>query len=366
MNRLPIALLLCISICASAQTNFTAGYIVKANGDTLRGYLQEELRKDLLFSIKFKPGSTSTAFETLTPADITSFKYESGDVYKLISFKNTLNDSTPAQTCFALQLVTGPYNLYSYIENEEIYFVVIGNNVSYFVYNTTTDNSGQIKNEGNYLSRLLAMAASCNDRSLHSDQLTYNEKDISDFVNKLNNCIAPGSSSTNHYQKAKAITQLSIFAGGFSVGKNRNQLTGDIAFRVTYPQLSKNVFLNIGIHYSNTTIDKREKIIGTVVELSVTKDDIFCVPLTIQYNIGQGIIQPFFYGGLAAAYLTQNTTHSVYDQFPTVDLPNKFEVSVIGAIGIEGHITKNFCIKAEWRYEELLQYPALGLSYTFK
>jgi hypothetical protein len=366
MKPLSTAILLCISIYASAQTNFTPGYIVKSSGDTLRGYLQEELRKDILFSIKFKVNNTSTSFETFTSTNIMGFKYESGDLYKSISFKNTLNDTAAVQTSFALQLVTGPYNLYSYIENEETYFVVLGNNVSYFIYNTVTDNSGLVKIEGNYSSRLQALAVSCHDRSLHSDLITYNEKDISDFIYKLNNCIAPNSSSTNHYQKQKALMSVSLFAGGISVGKNRNQLTGDLALRIIYPQLSKNVSLNIGVHYSHTTDDKRQKLFGSNVELSITKDDIFCVPLTMQYNIGQGIIQPFFYGGFGAAYVKEQSTYSVYAQNPLPNLPAKFEASVIGAIGIEGHVTSNLYIRAEWRYEEIFQYPAIGLSYNFK
>src|ERR1700753_4122921 len=127
MNRLPIVVLLCISLSSFAQNNFVPGFVIKMNSDTVKGFLQEESRKDIVFSISFKPDNNSTV-QNFTPSEITAFGYETGDLFKAISFKNTLSDSAQTQTCFALQLVTGSYDLYSYLSKEEIYFVVIGNN----------------------------------------------------------------------------------------------------------------------------------------------------------------------------------------------------------------------------------------------
>jgi hypothetical protein len=363
MNRLPIVLLLCISICTSAQTNFTAGYIIKTNGDTLHGYLQEELRSQLVFQLQFKTDNTNSSVETFTTNEVKAFKYEKGDLYKKITFKNTLPDSGYMETIFALELVEGAYNLYSYIFNEQTYFIVDASGTSYFLYNSVFNANGAIVTEGNYISRLSVLAAVCPNRSFNAEQLNYAEKDISKYIFDLNNCISPNAASINRYQKPKTITQITIFAGAIVLGKNRNQFTSDVALRIIYPQLSKNIFINIGAHYSHTMQDDKEKAFGSTIELSTTKDDIFCLPLTIQYNIGHGIIQPFAYGGFGFSYLKEQSTYSVYTN-PGSPSSNKFGLSVIGAIGIEGHLSTSLYIKAEWRCELIGQYPAVGFAYN--
>src|SRR5580698_6368944 len=179
MKRLPIALLLCISIYSSAQNNFTEGYIVKTDGDTIRGYLQEELRPNLVFQVQFKTDNSNSSFQTFTTNDLKAFRYETGDHYKKIIFKNTLPDSSYMETVFALELVEGAYNLYAYILKEETYFIVEGNGASYFLYNTIYNGNGAVIIEGNYISRLGVLATACLNKSYNAEQLNYAEKDIS-------------------------------------------------------------------------------------------------------------------------------------------------------------------------------------------
>jgi opacity protein-like surface antigen len=366
MNRcLPILMLVCISICSSAQTTlFTAGYIVKQDGDTVQGYLQEEIRTKLLYQVKFKAGDLGAAVQTFTPADIMLFKYEPGNLYKAITFFNAVADASPSKTCFALQLVSGTYSLYSYLADDQTYFVTIGNGVSYQLYNAVYNTNGSLDKEGNFISRLELLSATCLSRALHADQIPYNEKEIAKFIFDLNNCISPNSASNNYYQKPKTITQFSAFVGGIVLGKNKNQFTADVALKLTYPQLSRNVSINIGAHFSHTTKENTAKEFGSTVLLNSPNDDIFSVPLTIQFNFTDGLIQPFIYAGFAVAYLNQNVTYSNYST-STVEPPDKFGLSAIAALGLEAHVTTNLYIRAEWRYELLVQYPALGVNFLF-
>src|SRR5580698_4939105 len=105
MNRLLTALLLCISICSAAQTNFAPGYIIRTNGDSLQGYLQEEVRTQLVFQIQFKTDISNSSVQTFTPNEVKAFKYEGGDQFRAITFKNTLPDNGNMETVFALELV---------------------------------------------------------------------------------------------------------------------------------------------------------------------------------------------------------------------------------------------------------------------
>ncbi|HSZ86165.1 MAG TPA: hypothetical protein VK787_09055 [Puia sp.] len=360
MKRLPIALLLCISIYLSAQNNFTAGYIVKTDGDTLHGYLQEELRNQLVFQIQFKTDNSNSSFQTFTTNDVKAFRYETGDHYKKITFKNTLPDSGYIETVFAMELVEGAYNLYSYILKEETYFITQGNGASYFLYNTTYNANGAILIDGNYISRLGVLAAACPNKFFNTEQLNYAEKDISKYIFDLNNCLSPNTASINHYQKPKTTSQIVVFAGGMILGKNKNQITADAAMRLMYPQLSKDLFVIICIHYSHS--NRPQNVLDVIY---LFEDEVICVPLTLQYNFTIGPVHPYLSGGFAAAHLTEKNTPALYYVASKIPPQNRFGISVIAAAGVEGNITNNLIIKAEWRYEFFLQYPVVGIAYSF-
>lgn len=142
------------------------------------------------------------------------------------------------------------------------------------------------------------------------------------------------------------------------MGKNKNQITLDASARLNYPQLSKNVYIYIGAHFTHTTRDDTEEEFGSDVVLDVAKDSIFCIPVTIKYNFTKGIIQPFVYGGFSAAYLQETVTYSAYASPSGEPPPSKFGIGVIGAIGVEGHINPNLYIKAEWRYAIYFNFKA--------
>jgi len=364
MNRLPIILLLCMAIYSPGQTNFSPGYVVKTSGDTLRGYLQEELRNQLVFQVQFKANINNPSFKTLSLKDIDAFNYASGDSYRKITFRNTLPDSGYQETVFALILVKGSYNLYSFILKEETYFIVEGNGTSYFLYNSTFNGNGAIITEGNYTSRLGVLAAACTRASLNPEQLNFNEKDLSKFVFDLNNCISPNSATINLYQKPKTTSQFALFAGGMILGKNENQASVDAALRLTYPQLSNNVSINVGFHYSRSNRIQHDIDENYNHFEYLFNDEIICVPLTLQYYFKFGPVHPYVSGGFAASHLSEkNTTTDYYSVL--VPPENEFGISVIAAIGIEWNIKDNLYAKTEWRYEFFIQYPIIGIAYIF-
>ncbi|HLY69471.1 MAG TPA: hypothetical protein VKR53_07060 [Puia sp.] len=364
MKRLPIALLLCISIYSSAQNNFVAGFIVSTNGDTLHGYLQEELRNQLVFQIQFKTDKSNPSIQTFSTNDVKSFKYETGDSYRKLTFKNTFPDSGYVETVFAMELVEGAYHLYSYILKEETYFIVEGNGVSYLLYNTTYNANGAVLTEGNYIARLGVLAASCPNKSFNTEQLNYGEKDISKYIFDLNNCLSPNTAAINHYQRPKAISQIVVFAGGIILGKNKNQVTADAAMRFTYPQLSKDLYIIVGIHYSKA--NRIQKDVDQYYNhfTYLFNDEIICVPLTLQYNFKIGAVHPYISGGFAASHLSEKNAATNYNS-PYIPAQNSFGISVIGAIGVESSVSNNLFIKAEWRYELYMQYPIVGIAYSF-
>lgn len=359
---LAFALLLSSFSCFT-QTKFTPGYIVKTNGDTVKGNLQEEVRPNLLYNVKFK-ADINAAEQNFTPADIRAFSYESGNLYKSISFINTLGDSAVTQTCFALVLVEGQNNLYSIVSDKKKYFIITTGESSFFLYDADYDNNGFVKSEGNYASRIAQFSSLCKSRNLHPELVRYDEKEMANFVFDLNNCASPNSVSLNHYKKPKTNTQIVIFAGGISFG-NQSQVTAEALFRLSSPQISKGGVLNIGLHFSRTVrIDKTKygyltyKRLGTYTDLSV--------PLYLQYNFLPGPIRPYVIAGFGLGDFRQEFTNDNLPYFASYAPANsQFGVAIIGGIGIEVNIIKQLMAKVDWRYEYLMQFPTVGVALIF-
>ena len=197
---------------------------------------------------------------------------------------------------------------------------------------------------------------------MHPEQIRYNEKDLASFISQLNNCVSPGAASTDYYQKPKTETQIVAFAGGLPMGV-RNQFTAEVILRLIYPQLSKKIYFNVGPHYSHTYKTRRDRDDGNFFFTRSIQDDIFSVPVTIQYSFINWVIQPYVSAGFAAAYLKERTSNIQDALF--IPAQNQLKLAGIGAVGVEGHITKQLFIKIEWRYELILQYPAIGIAYSF-
>jgi opacity protein-like surface antigen len=170
--------------------------------------------------------------------------------------------------------------------------------------------------------------------------------------------------SLNYYKKPQTKSQLVIFAGGLPMG-TRNQLTAEAAIRLSYPQISKNIFFNVGLHYSHTLKTRVDRDNGNFKFTRSIKDDIFGVPVTLQYNLSNWIIKPYISGGVGFNYLKEFTSNDPNPNSTYIAPKNQFNISPIACIGIEGYVTQKLFIKAEWRYEILLQYPAIGIAYLF-
>jgi outer membrane protein W len=93
-----------------------------------------------------------------------------------------------------------------------------------------------------------------------------------------------------------------------------------------------------------------------------THNQVYSIPVTFQYNFTTGIVQPYFYAGISGAYSTK-TANSFTTGIPSSS--NQFGVALVIGIGIEARVISKLYFKADWRYEVLMQYPAIGLAYKF-
>jgi hypothetical protein len=360
MKWFMLAACLCsFSSPAFTQHHFVEGWLVTANGDTLKGYLQEEIKNNILHAIQFSPNQQDSNAQTFGCADLRSFQYQGGGLYLPVSFINQSLDKPAPESCFAQKILGGASELFEIENDEKTYFVLHYTDTTYFLFNTIYAMSGEVVKEGNYANTLLQLETACG-QSLGADRVEYRDKEILAFIIKFNKCILPSSLSTSYFQKAKTKTEFSISAGILPVSAGL-QSELEVRMRVYYPKLGKKTSIVLGVHYSYTSSpyayrDDYYSLIHTTVY-----HQIFSVPLTIQYNFTNGPIQPFAYAGLGLAYINQsnllNPQHIGFQQ--------RYGITIVGGLGIEAHISSRLSAVAEWRYELILHYPTIGLSYRF-
>ena len=355
------SLLITLSFHVFAQTNYTAGYIIKSNGDTLRGFLQEETRKGLLLKVKFRNDIDKSGVQEFSPADVMAFQYKGGNLYRSIAFSHTSGDTAADETCFARQLVKGKYNLYEFEKDGNLYFVVLDGSSSYLMNNTEYAGTGAIKEEGNYETQLDLLKSPCRKNLFNSSSIAYNEKDIHDVIVNINNCISPAEASESYYHADKTRSEVLVYAGFLPLG-DQSQVTAEAIFRVKYPQIGKKVSLNIGLRYAR----KVDEYVNTIPYIRIknirTTHQIYDVPLTIQYNLFTGRIRPFIYIGFSVLYLKESDNSG---QTNYKGLQQNFGFAGIGGAGLEINIIKGLMARADWRYESFVQFPSVGIAYRF-
>jgi opacity protein-like surface antigen len=360
MKPLTLILVLALySISSLAQDAFSPGYIIDNHGDTVRGNLQNSTQRNLTQQVSFtrKQGASPTGYK---PGEIRSFQYEQGDIYRTITFVNTIDGKNQQETLFGHSLVSGKYDLYSIREEGELHFVVKRDTATYFLY--TDKVTGNLVTKGNYLNQLNFLSTGCEAVNRKVESTPFTEQSLTAFVQAVDLCLEPGSVQTN-YHKPHAKSSIFVFAGGLPLGNDKTQLTFDAALRLAYPRIDPKLSFNVGLHFSNKTeiqhVDATYTLTGfSNAYTSKATHQVISIPVTLQYNILSGFIQPYVYVGFSGAHLHE-TPPNLFDS------DQKFGVAIVGGLGVEVYVTPNFIIKADYRYELLTQYPAIGVACKF-
>ncbi|HXB29846.1 MAG TPA: hypothetical protein VNW49_08510 [Puia sp.] len=345
-----------------AQRSFEPGYIVKQNQDTVRGFVEVAINRDLTHSVKFKK-EESAELKEYNPADLLAFAI-GNDLYLSKHFLNTAQDSV-METAFVKQLVKGEYSLYSYSKDELVYYLLQKDTTVYFLFDRVTDNLGEIKQEGNYLNYLNLISINCEKLNKNYAGMGYNDKNLADFVLKADNC-SSDEKAVSYYQKPKSVKQYFGFVGGFP--PSLTQFSANFTLQFSLPRIYKNIFFNVGLSYSYTT--KKSSALGGANEtINYTNNyNIVSIPFAIQWNFTTSRLQPYFYAGLSASIY--NVTSS-YGNFGKPYTPQPFVVAMVTGLGIQMKIGSRFYIRAEevcninGQYEMEFQNPAIGIAYRF-
>jgi hypothetical protein len=355
------AAITCIFLCLFpslfGQSVFESGYIVKINNDTIKGSIKHDIEEKLSTQISFQ--SSNGVIETHIPATIKAFGFTGGDQFRIVVYTDP-TDNFISKNHFAKLLFDGINELYSFIRKDIHFFVAkIKEDTTFLMYDLIQNAIGQMIEQGNYQNQLFFIGRECDALRARAAKTNYNEPDMIKYFVALDKCLGNSNAEAVHYVKPKTITQVYVFAGGLPLG-DKYQVMAQGMIKFIIPSQSRKTSLNIGIAYlKNKRTAEDSDYFGTVTEFDLVTD-IIEIPLLIQYDLLEGKVRPFVYGGPGVGYKRE----SAFTEPKSND--SGVGVTLIGGAGIEGYVAKKVFLKIDWRYDLLAHYPVVGIGIRLK
>jgi len=259
MRLLCIALLIALPTAIFAQSNYHEGYVLKNNGDTLKGYINYREWSHSPRSIDFKIHKTDNQTISFNPTTIKAFSinglenyigYKGSISMDKTTFPNipeSLDTTKKLDTLFLRQLAIGAHlTLFQHLDEVKTrFFIAEANNEPVeLIYHQYYDDSKQIVNSDGYKGQLLLYINKFmpgNDKlNGKIERLTYQPTELVSIVNEINN-------NKSIAVKTKSGSRLFI---GVSVTNTRTQVTDidvDPLVLLTHTTLSPKI--NLGIDF---------------------------------------------------------------------------------------------------------------------
>ncbi len=413
--------LLCLSFTPLfAQPKFVKGYLVLNNGDTLKGYLQEQVNYALVKTIRYKNEIESTQDSTLSVSDIVGLTIsETDEIYfnhivdvdkkqiELSRLENNMRKDIKIEKVLLKVLVRGKVDLYQYIdENSKLHFFYReGTIVTEFGIIKFIAKNGQFAEIPEYKQQLQKLFSDC--PALNKRIFWYSESSFVRSFIDYNNCSQsliyaqnkkkknPKASITLHagislndlsYNGADELNTAGNFASQQSYSSPLNPILG-----ISTDLMSKGKFNTVTLY-----LDASWQYVGkykgsnNVTDTFTDRKDYSIDFSYINSNIGMKYffnknskISPFLKFGVGLRFLLSQNSTMVKTSFnasqelePLVILSSTgFGVSTsIGCILSKHfqielcyHITKlkniDAVFKAERRYELITHSPSLVIGY---
>jgi hypothetical protein len=346
---------------AHAQVRSLPGYIVRNSGDTVHGFLKEQGTDESAKTIFFKASATDDDFQIFGVNEVKSFQYDGGNLFRAIAFPDTRKEGEPVtRTVFGNVLVSGEYDLYRFTEDGTLYFVAQKEGTFYLMYDDDTRSFPYLN--GNFRNELNFFAVSCDAVKLEIGQVAYSVGSVMGFFQKLNACVNPARAVASYYHKPKGNATVYAYAGGIPLG-NQSQFTAEVRLQMVWPQVNPNMSFSLGLRYVEI-IKKRvadpDYLVAAIYNPQTWQ--LKSLPLTIQYNITRGVVQPFVYVGLSI--LNVNIVTNNPDLIVSSAYYHSYNVEGFVGGGVEVRLAHFLWARAEWRWEYQVQYPTVGLALT--
>lgn len=358
--RLTVVLLFLLFLLpgAHAQQDDLSGYLITLQGDTDRVVIKNDVEGKYKARVMVRRNGS---YQELDPDAITGFGVPDKFHYRRVSYTNPLRDMQTSRH-FAKVLFDGTQKLYSFLENDNLYFVYQNRDTTCLIYNDQKQNAGELVASGNYRNQLYFFGRNCAADANDAERLGYGERVLTAYAAALEQCLGSYHSRQVLYRKEKASSQWNIYAAGMA-WSGRSDLLFQLTQRKTFPGKSRNTSLNFGLLVSQSSSQEAYKTLlaGTVGYQQNSL--IALVPVYIQYNLTDGRVQPFVYGGLGVAYLRQTEVEDQY--YGETREKGNFGVGLMLGAGLECRLNPHWWIKADCRYDLLFHLPVVGVMYKF-
>lgn len=346
-----------LSFTAYAQDRALPGYIVKVSGDTLRGLLREQGTDESAKRISFKTSASDNDYQVFTPGEVKAYKYDDGNVFRAISFPDTRKEEqTVTRTFYGKLLVSGEYDLYSFTEDGVLYFLVRRDDNFYLIYDDDVRSLPYVK--GNFRNELNFFAVSCDAAEKQIERADYSVPSLIDFFQKLDACVNPNKAVTSYYHKAKADVSGFAYVGGIPLGPT-SQFVAEARVQMIWPQVDPKVSFNLGVRYVVVNTTLRDPYYNVAKLYDYKNYIVTSLPMTVQYDFTRGVVRPFVLAGLSFSKVTEQTNNPALLDYGV--LPRASGLAFLVGTGIEVRLMHVLWVRAEWRYEYLIQYPTIGL-----
>jgi hypothetical protein len=375
---------------ANSTSNFKEGYIISLKGDTIKGFLLEQIGRNASKQCVFKPNANSES-KMYKPDEIAGYRYLNGKYY--IS-KEVSIDSTTKKVVFLEFLIKGMVNVYYNVDNEEHYYIEkYPNDLLELTEKQTTYYNGghNYISQSKYKGKLIFELNDCPgiNKEIQNTRLTHKSlikltKDYHEKVCKSANCII--YESRNNSTKVKfgiliGFSQnkynfdnllISNFNNSFQIGagiKVSNFLFSNKHFSLNanflFEKDSRTYLLNVqdfSSYYSlvhNNTINYLGDFKKNGVQADLSIIDLK-IPISLNYNfnIAQKTIYNIGVGISNKRILSQKIDYQLMDLVKSYKLSVTPLIGGMFTTGIEGNWLGKHSVFLNATYEYLFSYKS--------
>lgn len=340
----PLLILSAIQLNTAQKINLT--YKVK-NTDSL--YVFE----DKAFSDKKIQTKSDKIFPKYIPTkNIISIKDNINRRFDKINFNNI--------TYYSKLLNEGYFNFYELeVNNKPVYFIYSKNDTLILEKNDSVVND-TIKIDRKYISKLVLLCKDYPDLWEKAGKVNFRKEDLQNLISALND-----KHSGNIIRKERnRFDYLGLSFKGM-VQKNKTDIILDVLMSHYFLNLSPNFSFRYGLRakyllqteffpelfsgwYYTGEDGIRHKIYTYRDHYETMSAKVLEIPLSVNFEITNSKITPYFYGGLAPALFIRKITRTDSDDIDNFSVLN---LNAFAAAGIKLKLTNSFNILSEYKFD---------------
>jgi len=355
-----IFLLFCqIAVYGQLKNFYVKGTIELQNGQTLTGFIRDDVMADMNYRIRFKSTLADTSIYFYDTTQIKNFRLEDGEVYELLHFRGLYMKGDVS--VLAKLIIRGKASLYSLVYNSDQLFIITNDGKLYVLQNDKLEGSSLALEEKQfYFKAALNNAVMGSDISnAKLEKVRFSERDFRAIITSYNKYA--GSENNIVAFKKKPVRFIIASAGGMIKKADEREIYFQGIYRLYFPKISRRASMNVSLNYFNYKYKVVSNFPGNTSE--ILTNSLISLPFYGQYNFLDKKVRPYAFTGLNVSYL------KISDEQGNSVLPKGFQknfgIALLYGVGVEVDIYQGFMLKSEYRKENFAHLILVGMGYIF-